>query len=142
MGKNIPTFAKMKAGRAIGSILLAWLVLMSSTSFIVGIHLCMGGVENVSFMAHADACEMEKQQPPCHQSAPEPCCADETVIHDSSDFKSALSSLEIGQFFVDVKRPPVPISDVVPESTTPSFTAYKSPLRSCDLVIQHRVLLI
>src|SRR5688572_20623693 len=77
----------MKLFRTISSILLAMLVLLSSTSFIVGMHICMGEVQNVAIFEKAEGCAMEKQLPPCHRHAKAPCCEDELVVHNGDELK-------------------------------------------------------
>ena len=133
----------MKALRAISYTVLALLVLVSSTSFMVGMHLCMGEVQNVALFAKADGCEKEQSLPPCHRHTNAPCCDDETVIHEADDFKAS-----VAQYYVplpaDITQPLMVISEVIP--TTPlarfQYQKYDPPLRSCDLTVEHQVFLI
>jgi hypothetical protein len=135
----------MKLFRAISSILLAFLVLVSSTSFMVGIHLCAGEVQNVALFAKAEGCEMEKSQPPCHRHMKAPCCEDETVIHSSDDVKSSVFHVNImAPAPVDMDQPLVLISEVIP--TAPfsriKYYNYDPPLRSYDITVEQQVFLI
>lgn len=135
----------MKAVKTIATAALAALILVSSTSFMVGKHLCMGELRSVAFFSKADGCEKERELPPCHRDKTAPCCDDETVVYNGDDFTLAT---------VDVKvSPSVPsvigdthvlISEVIPSAPIPSFRYldYDPPLRSFDLTVENSVFLI
>lgn len=135
----------MKLFRTLSAVVLAFLVLVSSTNFVVGLHICMGKVENVALFTKADGCEMEKSQPPCHQNLKASCCDDETVIHKGEDLKASSITVHADA--------PFPVSDgqsfilqaeIIPESSIArtQYYNYDPPLRSCDRTIQHKVFLI
>ncbi len=133
----------MKARRAIGAILMAWLVLFSSTSFFIGIHLCMGDIQGVAFLSNVGTCAMEEQVPPCHKPVQDSCCEDETVVHDASEvIKLPTVSLNAGYVAIDAGLPPIPLAEIVPSSLVTNFPDYDPPLRSRDRTIQYRVLVI
>jgi hypothetical protein len=134
----------MKALRAISSIALVLLILVSSTSFMVGMHFCMGEVQNVALFGKADVCEQEQNLPPCHRHMKAPCCDDETVIHNADDFKLSLTQLQLSApEFISVEQCCVFISEIIPASQVqPAYFNYDPPLRTCDITVEHRVFLI
>jgi hypothetical protein len=135
----------MKVLRPISSIFLAILVLVSSTSFMVGFHFCMGEVENVALFSKAASCQKESSLPACHRHTEAPCCADQTFYHSGDDIKSSVGQTQVvalGQ--IDIEQPLVVISEIIPLAPTsrlPYFN-YDPPLRSWDLTVEHHVFLI
>lgn len=135
----------MKAIRSISAVLLAILVLVSSTSFMVGMHLCMGEVQNIALFGKADSCEKEMALPACHKHMKPSCCEDETLIHEGTDFKGSIEHIQI--VFpapIGLEQPNVLISEVIPASPVAQFkySNYDPPSRSCDLTLEHQVFLI
>jgi hypothetical protein len=135
----------MKTFKAISGLLLALLVLVSSTSFTVGMHFCMGKVKSIALFTKAEVCEKERSQPPCHRHASKPCCEDETVVHRSDDFKTSISeSYFTAPVPAEIQQHMLLIAEIIPTapaSTFPYFN-YDPPLRSCDITVEHRVFLI
>ena len=135
----------MKGIRAISSILLAILVLVSSTSFMVGLHFCKGQIQNIALFTKADGCEKEKKLPPCHRHLKAPCCADKTVVHNGEDFKASVDQIQIiAPTPLDAEQPLVLLSEVIPSASSPDikYYDYDPPLRSYDLTVEHRVFLL
>ncbi len=135
----------MKAFRTISAILLALLVLVSSTNFMIGMHICMGDVQNIALFSKAEGCEMEQNLPPCHRHLKAPCCEDETVIHKADDVKTNVVQIQIdGPSPIDVEQPLVLISEIIPSAPLSRIQYYKydPPLRSWDLTVEHQVFLI
>jgi hypothetical protein len=135
----------MKATRSISAILLAILVLVSSTSFMVGMHICMGKVQNIALFGKAESCQKEKALPACHKHMKPACCEDETVIHEGTDFKGSIEHIHIAvPAPVDIEQAVALISEVIPSSPLAQFKYYNydPPLRSCDLTVEHQVFLI
>jgi hypothetical protein len=134
----------MKALRAISSIALILLVLVSSTSFMVGMHFCMGEVQNIALFGKADVCEQEQSLPPCHRHMKAPCCDDETVIHDADDFKLSLTQVQLSvPQFITVEQCFVIIGEIIPASPRQrAYFNYDPPLRSSDITVKHQVFLI
>ena len=135
----------MKTVRSISAVLLALLVLVSSTSFMVGVHLCMGEVQNIALFGKADSCEKEQSLPPCHRHTKVPCCDDETVIHEADDFKASVAHYHVPvPAPMDIEQPLILISEVIPTAPLACFRYhnYDPPLRSCDLTVEHQVFLI
>lgn len=135
----------MKRIRTISSILLATLILVSSTSFTVGMHLCMGEVQDIAIFSKAEACEMERKLPPCHRHSTAPCCEDEAVIHEADDLKISGTQIHVAPVIpADMEQPAVLVSEIIPSSTSSriQYADYSPPLRSFDLTVVHRVFLI
>jgi hypothetical protein len=135
----------MKVIRSISTVLLAILVLASSTSFTVGMHLCMGEVQNIAFLGKAESCQMEKAFPACHKHMKPACCDDELVYHEGTDFKASLEQLHIvAPAPMDIEQPLILISEVIPASaiSRTRYYNYDPPLRSCDLTVEQQVFLI
>lgn len=135
----------MKALRAISAILLALLVLVSSTSFMIGMHFCMGEVQNVALFTKADGCEKEKSQPPCHRHMKAPCCDDETILHKADDLKASITdSFVVSPVPADIELPLVLISEVIPSAPASriKYLNYDPPLPSRDLTVEQQVFLI
>ena len=135
----------MKFLKTISVFTMAFLVLVSSSSFMVGIHWCAGEIQNIALLSKAEGCEMEKNLPPCHKRAAEPCCEDETLLHEGEGFKASVSDIAIAPSpTLDLELPHVVLSEVIPSVSflQPEYYNYHPPLRSYDLTISHRVFLI
>ncbi len=135
----------MKALRSISAVILAIIVLVSSTSFTVGMHICMGEVQNVALFGKADSCQKEKALPACHKHMKPACCEDELVYHEGTDFKGSIEHIHIvAPASIDIERPLILISEVIPASpiSRTQYYNYDPPLRSCDLTVEHQVFLI
>jgi len=136
----------MKVFRVISALVLAILVLVSSTNFLVGIHFCMGDVQNVTLFSESSGCEMPKKIiPPCHKHVQEPCCDDETVVHESDDvFASQNEATVVGPDSLHLAALPVFIADIVPSNTLAQTyrPLYDPPLRSPDYTVDFRTLWI
>jgi hypothetical protein len=135
----------MKAIRTISAVLLALLVLVSSTSFMVGFHICMGEVQNVALFGKADGCEKEKSLPACHKHMKPACCEDEAFFHEGDDFKASMEHIHIVALSpIDIEQPLVLIAEVIPtaEISRTQYYDYDPPLRSSDLTVSLQVFLI
>ena len=135
----------MKTFRSILSVAFAFLVLFSSTSFMVGIHICSGDVKDVALFTKAEACKNEKKIPPCHRQLSKPCCEDEAIVHDAQGFKGDLAQVIIAATpVVDIAQPSVLLAEVIPSAplSRTLYYNYDPPLRSCDLTVTLQVFLI
>ncbi len=124
----------MKMFRSIVSVVLILLVLISGTSFMVGVHHCNGRVHDVSLLSDADECPMETKLPPCHKPK-NPCCTNERIIHEADDFNSSITpSLEHAPLVAEL-APPVVIASIIPDHATTfnTFDAYSPPDSPDDL---------
>lgn len=135
----------MKQYRSILSYAIAFLVLFSSSSFIIGIHLCSGEIQNMALFSKAAGCEKERKLPPCHRHESAPCCQDETVVHEAQGFKVDVTKISIAAFpVVDVVQQAVLLAEVIPSAiiSHTQYYNYDPPLRSSDLTVSHQVFLI
>jgi len=135
----------MKVFRSISAVLLAILVLVSSTSFIVGIHFCMGEMQNIALFGKAGGCEKESALPACHKHMKPACCEDEAVYHEGNDFKGSIEQISLAApLAMDIEQPPVLLAEVIPGSpiARTHYHNYDPPLRTCDLTVEHHVFLI
>ena len=129
--------------RPISALLLALLVLMSSTSFLVGMHFCMGEVKSVSIVIPAEKCvKHEKPAPPCHKHMQANCCQDRVVLHEGDDFKNAFTHFDLtAATDFQVVTPFLLVSEVVPSSSTAlNFSrSYDPPQPGTDYVVALQV---
>lgn len=135
----------MKQYHSILSVIFAFLVLFSSSSFMVGIHLCRGHVQDVALFGKATPCAMEKQVPPCHKHESKPCCEDEAIVHDGQDFQVSSSDVAFSPVPVfDIELPTILISEVIPSAPVAriQYHVYDPPLWSTDLTVSLQVFLI
>lgn len=144
--QNSVTFDQlMKQYRSILSSAFAILVLFSSSSFMVGIHLCSGHIQNIALFTKAEGCGMEKKMPPCHRQESKPCCEDETIVHDAQDFKGNVSQISIAAPPVlDKVQPAVLIAEIIPSSVcaVKHYANYDPPIRPTDKTVDLQVFLI
>jgi hypothetical protein len=133
----------MKAIRLLSATALALLVLVSSTSFMVGVHVCGGKVANVALFSHADGCENESV-PPCHRQMKSSCCQDETIVHQGDDFKASLAQFDHSTpEFILVSPHVVILAELISKTSAfSSYAIYDPPLPSCDRIVAHHSFLI
>jgi hypothetical protein len=134
----------MKIFRTLSAISLALLVLLSSTSFMVGLHICAGNVQDVKLFTKADVCAMEKQLPPCHKQMhrTSSCCDDEAIVHTGEDFNASVSDITLSPFFFTYSAPAIlVIAEIIPsvEITPKAYYPYDPPLRSHDRTVDLQV---
>jgi hypothetical protein len=136
----------VKTIRSISALVLASLVMLSSTSFMVGVHFCMGEVKSVSFFSKADQClKKTADLPMCHKHMKSNCCQDKAFVHEGDDFKNNMQSFgfESPATFVAVV-PTVLISEIIPSSPFASsfFPFYDPPFPPDDLTVDLQVFII
>lgn len=135
----------MNLFRTISSIAFCLLVVISSSSFMVGIHLCGGNIQDVALFTKANSCANEKKMPPCHKHESTPCCEDQAIIHEGQDIKSDAFKLQLSAIPVlDIEQSFVLVSEVIPSApfSRIKYYNYDSPLRSTDLTVAHQLFLI
>lgn len=135
----------MKRFRPILSATFAIMVLFSSSSFMVGIHLCKGRIQNIALFDKADVCEMQKRMPPCHRHESKPCCEDEAIIHQGEDFQVSLSDISISPISaLDIELAPIVLSEVIPSIlvSRTHFHNYDPPFQAADRIVSFQVFLI
>lgn len=120
--------------------LLALLVLLSSSSFTVNMHLCGGHVQSVSVIEKAAPCAMEVKTPPCHKvKAPKKnsCCKDESLSFEGQHFKVQESvSLAAAHAAWTIELPLITtLSFASLHVSTDHYTSYKPPLIDHDITV-------
>jgi hypothetical protein len=119
-------------------VLLALLVLVSGTSFMVGVHHCDGHIAGVALFSQADPCPMEQQLPPCHKAVKNTCCSDERIVHESDDLKPAVAHIHVAPApLVAELASPVVIATLIPDAPTIQLRPanFSPPLTSPDINI-------
>lgn len=124
---------------------MAFLVLLSSSSFMIGIHFCSDEIQNISFLTKAEVCEMERALPPCHRQMTAACCEDEAIFHEADELKNSVAALHIpAPLAMDLISLQVILAEVIPAAPfahTSSYL-YDPPLRWDDITIANQVFLI
>jgi hypothetical protein len=111
----------MRLFRSIVSLVFAFLVLVSSTSFMVGIHRCGGHVKDIALFDKAEGCANEQKVPPCHRLDTPVCCQDVTVIHEEEDFKGEIAQFEFFPSLIgDAVQSEVVLAEVIGLSSAAS----------------------
>ncbi|MEM1259040.1 MAG: hypothetical protein AAGH81_10940 [Bacteroidota bacterium] len=123
------------------STLLSLLVLLSTTSWSVDKHLCMGRVMDVAFFHDADSCGMEDAMTEMNGKH---CCDDESfTVEGQDDLKLSWDEVNVDtqkfliaflQSYLELLV--LPLGEDVPE------TIYPPPLLVQDLIVLHEVFLI
>jgi len=136
----------MSAVRTISILALCLLVIISSSSFMIGIHFCSGNIRDIALFTPADRCVNEQKIPPCHRQESKPCCEDETVVHEANEVSGDVSKIQLSPVpAVDIDHPLVLIAEVIPASTDAiarHYHNYDPPLRWADITVEYRVFLI
>jgi hypothetical protein len=135
----------MKYYRSILSMLFAVLVLFSSSSFVIGIHLCAGHVQDIALFSSAEDCGMEVAIPICHRPGSKPCCENQAIVHQGDDFKASVNGVMLPQILaIDLELPHVLLSEIIPsrQVTAVQFYNYDPPLPQTDLTVSLQVFLI
>lgn len=122
--------------------MIALLVLVSSSSFMVNMHFCGGDVQSVSLIEEAAPCPMEVQLPPCHKKMAikkSGCCEDKHVAFEGKDFNTQVQdfSLLTWQSINWVAAPPM-IMEVIQVNESQVFsnhTLYKPPIVERDIPV-------
>ncbi|HEX8038627.1 MAG TPA: hypothetical protein VF490_05730 [Chryseosolibacter sp.] len=133
----------MKLLTTIVTVALASLVLVSSSSFSIAIHLCAGEIQQVGLFEKQAVCDRQAL-PPCHKPL-RSCCENETIVHQADDIKPSLTQLHfVGPEAIDVPFVTPLVSEIVPSEplSRTGYVRYKPPLRWEDITVAHRVLLI
>lgn len=127
------------------SFLMALLVLVSTVSWTVDKHLCMGRVMDIALFHHADSCGMEEAMSVMEGDATDKgCCDDETfTLEGQDDLKLSWDELGVDtqtflvaftQSYWDLLS--LSLGEDIPE------TIYPPPLLVQDLTVLHEVFLI
>ncbi len=134
-----------KAFHHIMSVFLALMVLLSTLSWTVDKHLCMGRVMDVSFFAGADSCGMEAMADAMPVNAEKDgCCDDESfTIKGQDDLKVSWFDLDLEHqvFLVAFTKSYFDLFVPLKELPVPNET-YPPPLLVRDVQVLDQVFLI
>ncbi len=141
----------MKILKTILSFVLGLLVLVSSTSFTINMHLCRGHVQHISIVEKAAPCAMElmardmaKENKTCSTVGKKGCCEEKSVVFDGTEYQYkaskhfALSPVD----FVTLSNAVVFILDYSHSTYTSQFVSYKPPLLHRDVKVMVQSFLI
>lgn len=141
----------MKLLKPILSFALGLLVLISSTSFTINMHLCMGHVQAVSLIEPATPCAMElmamdmaKEKRSCSSVTKKGCCEEKSILFDGTEYQYkasehfTLSAID----FVTLSNPVELIIDHSSSAITSHFVLYKPPLIDRDVTVMVQSFLI
>lgn len=124
---------------------MAALVLLASSSFYVGMHLCGGTVKAVAFLQEADGCG-HRELPPCHRKAMEGCCENDQVIHESQDIKSEVTGVALLLFSsTHILHNTQVLAEIIPVNTPITafyFADHPPALTGHDIIISIQSFLI
>ncbi len=125
---------------------MALMVLLSTVSWTVDKHMCMGRVMDVSFFLEADACGMEAFAEAMGKKAGQEdgCCDDESfTINGQDDLKHSWFDLDLEQQFFLVAFTKSYLDAFVPLEELPvPNEEYPPPLLVCDIQLLDQVFLI
>ncbi|WP_237561834.1 HYC_CC_PP family protein [Flagellimonas algicola] len=131
--------------RQILSVGLAMLVLLSTVSWTVEKHLCMGRVMDISLFAEAEHCAMEMAMAAMGDETEENhCCDDESfTVSGQDDLKLTLTDLELEQqvFLVAFTHGYLNLFESLEELPVP-HEGYPPPLITRDIHLLDQVFLI
>lgn len=138
--------------RTILSLALAVMVLVSSTTFTVGLHLCRGHVSDIAVMQKAQPCAMELMaaelgfaDEDCGMVSKMRCCQDRTLSFEGTDYQyKATKPVTLQDVTAVPAIVPFLLSFVSPAQSTgyTSFNSYKPPLILRDVTILVQTFLI
>ena len=79
---------------------MAFLLLLSTVSWTVDKHLCMGKVVDIAFFAHAETCGMDDDWTMSNSEFEKSCCDKESfTLQGQEDLKTSLFDLDFEQQF-------------------------------------------
>ncbi len=128
------------------SILMAMLLLVSTTSWAVDKHYCMGHLMDVAFFVDAQDCGMDMalSDDTSKMEEKSSCCDDETIVVDGQDnLKISFEDIDLGQqfFLVSFAYSYLNVLKPIEERPVPN-EHYPPPLLVKDIHILDEVFLI
>lgn len=129
----------MNSGKQILYIVLCFMTLLSTSSFIIGIHRCKKQADDIALFSKAVHCAHEQitHSCCCHSPASKGCCSDDTIIHRSDE---PVSSAEVNITMPKFKE--TSENNFVLAETIPAFPVlfvghadHDPPAKSHDLVV-------
>ncbi|WP_420322246.1 HYC_CC_PP family protein [Flagellimonas sp.] len=126
------------------SSILALLVLLSTVSWTVDKHICMGKVVDVAFFANAKTCGMEVDSMGMDSAFEKSCCDDESfTLQGQEDLKTSFFDLDLKQqlFLASYTYSYINLFQDVATSTT-SLLGHPPPLLDKDYQVLYETFLI
>ena len=123
--------------RKISNVLLALLLLVTTTGVTLNKHYCMGRLVSVAVYVDADPCDNGMEDPmPCCQDIQEELRIEE-IAETSFDFESHTSSYLLA-VIANASTEALTFAKVTPTS----FHNYRPPLPDRDVLVLHQVFII
>lgn len=136
---------EMQYFKSIASLILAALVLASSTTFSVGLHVCRGHVHNIAVMQKAQPCGMELMaaelgfaDEDCALAGGMKCCEDRTLSFEGTEYQYKTPTTVVLPDVTTVSAVmPSLLSQIapLPSSVFQSHDSYKPPLLHRDVTV-------
>lgn len=129
------------------SVSIALLLLVSTTSWMVEKHYCMGHLMDTAFFSNAKTCEMDMEMDKETAVGFEPaksCCSNELIVVDGQDnLKLSLNDIELNQylFLVSFTFSYMNLFEGLPPQVIP-YKNYTPPLIVKDIPVLHDTFLI
>ncbi len=130
--------------RQILSSMLALLVLLSTVSWTVDKHLCMGKVVDVAFFANAKTCSMEADSNSMDTEFEKSCCDEVSfTMQGQEDLKTSFFDLDLKQqlFLVGYTYSYINLFQDV-DTVTTYFSGHPPPLLNKDYQVLYETFLI
>lgn len=133
----------MKILKKISAIILSLLVILSSMSFTLNVHMCMGEIDSIALLQESKSCEMSTQQAPCanhdlHNSQPtkKDCCEDHSFFVEGQDELAKTASFGMPDLhFVAVLYAVAAYLFAQPSIVTTFYKDYSPPLIERDIPV-------
>ncbi|WP_440344592.1 HYC_CC_PP family protein [Leeuwenhoekiella palythoae] len=129
------------------SVLMAFVVMLTTMSFTVDMHYCGDSLVDFSFFTKAESCGMEKAQPvKCENPAmsKKSCCSDQKIVKEGSDdLKTSFTKLTFEQqtFVATFFYTYINLFEGLDENIVP-FKDYSPPFIERDVQILYETYLI
>ncbi|MBU3026074.1 HYC_CC_PP family protein [Zobellia galactanivorans] len=130
------------------SVLMAFVVLLTTMSFTVDMHYCGDSLVDFSFFAKAESCGMEKAQPTKSCDNPtmteKDCCTDQQIVKEGNqDLKTSFDKLTFEQqtFVASFFYTYINLFEGFDENIAP-FKDYSPPFVKRDIQTLHETYLI
>jgi hypothetical protein len=137
----------MKLYRQLILLALTLLVFVSSTGISVGMHLCGGELQDLSFFGAEADCPMEQQKeklPACHKvpasdDKAKDCCDDHTLVFEhadaTSDSKALILSKALDLKFIAAVKVVILQLFALQVDLKPTYALYESPPLARDIPV-------
>ncbi|MFD2247753.1 HYC_CC_PP family protein [Pontibacter ruber] len=135
----------MKLIRQLILLVLTFVVLVSSTGMVVGMHICGGELQDLTFFGTKADCPMEQQKeklPACHKVPAKDkadCCDDHTLVFEhadaTSDSKALLLTKALDHKFVAAFKVVILQLFAPEEAVESTYASYSPPSIARDIPV-------